>query len=121
MPSICRRLRLIRLIRRLEASADLLPRPALFAPFARSPLSTTACSLTLPARGRGPLEALAEVLEGHPQRRLIERAVLSLLEVARSEKEDEEVWRLISGCLADISEALQVFRPSRAEIGRAHV
>ncbi|MFN9637630.1 MAG: LOG family protein, partial [Synechococcaceae cyanobacterium] len=33
--------------------------------------------------------------------------------MSRSEKEDEEVWRLISGCLADISEALQVFRPSR--------
>jgi uncharacterized protein (TIGR00730 family) len=59
------------------------------------------------------LEALAQELEGHPQRRLIERAALSLLEVARTEKQDEEVWRLISGCLADISEALQVFRPSR--------
>ncbi|MFN9644705.1 MAG: LOG family protein [Cyanobacteriota bacterium] len=59
------------------------------------------------------MEALAEELEGHPQRRLIQRSVLSLLEISRSEKEDEEVWRLISGCLADISEALQVFRPSR--------
>ena len=38
--------------------------------------------------------------------------MLSLLEVSRSEN-DQEVWRLISGCLADISEALQVFRPSR--------
>ncbi|MBM5817325.1 MAG: LOG family protein [Cyanobacteria bacterium K_Offshore_surface_m2_239] len=76
-------------------------------------MSTTACSHSFPARGRGPLEALAEELDGHPQRRLIERAVLSLLEVARTEKEEEEVWRLISGCLADISEALQVFRPSR--------
>lgn len=60
------------------------------------------------------MEALSQELEGHPQRRLIERAVLSLLEVARTEKEEEEVWRLISGCLADISEALQVFRPSRS-------
>jgi uncharacterized protein (TIGR00730 family) len=53
------------------------------------------------------------VLEGHPQRRRIEKALLSLLELARSEKEEEE-WRLVSGCLADISEALMVFRPNRA-------
>ena len=59
------------------------------------------------------MEALGQELEGHPQRRRIEQAVLSLLEVARAEKEDEEVWRLITGSLADISEALQVFRPSR--------
>jgi hypothetical protein len=38
--------------------------------------------------------------------------VISLLEVARSELDQEE-WRLISGCLADISEALEVFRPQR--------
>ena len=59
------------------------------------------------------MEALAEELAGHPHKRLIERAALSLLEVARTEKDEEEVWRLVSGCLADISEALQVFRPSR--------
>jgi uncharacterized protein (TIGR00730 family) len=33
--------------------------------------------------------------------------------VARQEKEEEE-WRLITGCLADISEALEVFRPRRS-------
>ncbi len=38
--------------------------------------------------------------------------MISLLEVARSELDQEE-WRLISGCLADISEALEVFRPQR--------
>ncbi len=38
--------------------------------------------------------------------------MISLLEVARSETE-HEAWRLISGCLADISEALAVFRPRR--------
>jgi uncharacterized protein (TIGR00730 family) len=38
--------------------------------------------------------------------------VISLLEVARSETE-HEAWRLISGALADISEALEVFRPRR--------
>jgi uncharacterized protein (TIGR00730 family) len=55
---------------------------------------------------------LEEQLQGHPQRRLIEKAVVSLLEVARQEREYPE-WRLISGCLADISEALEVFRPQR--------
>jgi uncharacterized protein (TIGR00730 family) len=37
---------------------------------------------------------------------------VSLLQVARQEKEEEE-WRLITGCLADISEAFEVFRPRR--------
>ncbi len=37
---------------------------------------------------------------------------MSLLQVARQEKEEEE-WRLITGCLADISEAFEVFRPRR--------
>lgn len=55
---------------------------------------------------------LQEQIEGHPQRRLIEKAVVALLEVARQEKELPE-WHLISGCLADISEALEVFRPYR--------
>ena len=67
----------------------------------------------MPAAGRSPLQALADELHGHPQRRQIERAVVSLLQVARQEKEEEE-WRLIAGCLADISEALEVFRPRRS-------
>ncbi|WP_371734153.1 TIGR00730 family Rossman fold protein [Synechococcus sp. CCY 9618] len=33
--------------------------------------------------------------------------------MARQEK-DEQEWRLITGCLADISEALEVFRPRRS-------
>ena len=67
----------------------------------------------MPAAGRSPLQALADELHGHPQRRQIERAVVSLLQVARQEKEEQE-WRLIGGCLADISEALEVFRPRRS-------
>jgi uncharacterized protein (TIGR00730 family) len=39
--------------------------------------------------------------------------VVSLLQVARQEKEEGE-WRLITGCLADISEALEVFKPRRS-------
>jgi len=42
--------------------------------------------------GRSPLEALAEQLQGHPQRRLIERAVVSLLEMTRFETQEDE-WR----------------------------
>ncbi|MGB7566116.1 MAG: LOG family protein [Prochlorococcaceae cyanobacterium] len=52
-------------------------------------------------------------MRGHPQRRLIERALVSLLEISRSES-DEDSWRLISGALADISEALAVFHSRRA-------
>jgi len=63
--------------------------------------------------GRSPLEALADQLKGHTQRRLIERAVVSLLEMARFETQEDE-WRLISGTLADLSEALEVFQPRRA-------
>jgi len=55
---------------------------------------------------------LEEQIQGHPQRRLIQKAVVSLLQVARQERDFPE-WRLISGCLADISEALEVFRPYR--------
>ncbi len=58
------------------------------------------------------MEALAQAIEGHPQRRTIERAVVSLLEISRQESEPE-AWRMISGTLADINEALSVFRPSR--------
>ena len=53
------------------------------------------------------------MLQGHPQRRQIELALVSLLEVAHQEP-GEETWRLISGALADISEALDVFRPRQA-------
>ncbi|MFQ6537494.1 MULTISPECIES: LOG family protein [Aphanothece] len=59
-----------------------------------------------------PVQALAEVLVGHPQRRVIDRALVSLLEICRSEQEPE-AWRIVSGTLADISEALGVFRPRR--------
>ena len=38
--------------------------------------------------------------------------MVSLLEITRNESEHDE-WRLISGCLADISEALAVFHPRR--------
>lgn len=38
--------------------------------------------------------------------------MVSLLEIAREDKDFEE-WRLIAGCLADISEALSVFRTRR--------
>jgi uncharacterized protein (TIGR00730 family) len=43
---------------------------------------------------------------------VIERSVVSLLEICRQESEPE-AWRMIGGTLADISEALTVFRPSR--------
>ena len=36
-----------------------------------------------------------------------------MLHVARAEHE-QEAWRLISGCLADISEGLETFRPARS-------
>lgn len=55
---------------------------------------------------------MAQAIEGHPQRRTIERAVVSLLEICRQETEPE-AWRIIHGTLADIHEALTVFRPSR--------
>ena len=58
------------------------------------------------------MQVLEEQIQGHPQRRLIEKAVVSLLEVARQERDLPE-WRLISGVLADISEALEEFRPQR--------
>jgi uncharacterized protein (TIGR00730 family) len=63
--------------------------------------------------GRSPLEALAAALHGHPQRRAIERSLVALLHIAREEQE-LEAWKLVSGALADLSEALQVFRPLRA-------
>jgi uncharacterized protein (TIGR00730 family) len=56
---------------------------------------------------------LQEQIEGHPQRRLIEKAIVALLAITRQELELPE-WQLVSGCLADISEALEVFRPHRS-------
>lgn len=58
------------------------------------------------------MQALAAELEGHPQRRLVDRALVSLLQICRHESEYEP-WRLVSGCLADIQEALEVFQPRR--------
>ena len=62
--------------------------------------------------GISPLQALAQAIEGHPQRRVIDRTLVSLLEICRQESEPE-AWRIINGTLADISEALSVFRPHR--------
>ena len=56
------------------------------------------------------MQVLAHELENHPQRHLIKRSLVSLLQVGRHEHGRHE-WRLISGALADISEALEVFRP----------
>ena len=61
---------------------------------------------------RSPLEALADALEGHPQRRSIERSVVRLLEIARNSRDPDE-WRLITGALADIRDGLDVFAPHR--------
>jgi uncharacterized protein (TIGR00730 family) len=52
-------------------------------------------------------------LQGHPQRRLIERAVVALLEISHSEIESES-WRLIGGALADLRDGFEMFRESRA-------
>jgi len=62
--------------------------------------------------GQSPLEALAQDLESHPQRRLIERALVSILQLSRREQGPDE-WRLISGALGDLSDALEVFQPHR--------
>jgi uncharacterized protein (TIGR00730 family) len=51
-------------------------------------------------------------LQGHPQRRAIERSIVSLLEIARSSGDPDE-WRLINGALADIRDGLNVFAPHR--------
>jgi uncharacterized protein (TIGR00730 family) len=58
------------------------------------------------------LQALAQAIEGHPQRRTVERALVSMLQICRQETEPE-AWRIISGTLADMEEALAVFRPAR--------
>jgi len=62
--------------------------------------------------GQSPLEALAQNLESHPQRRLIERALVSILQLSRREQGPDEWW-LISGALGDLSDALEVFQPHR--------
>jgi uncharacterized protein (TIGR00730 family) len=51
-------------------------------------------------------------MSAHPQRRLIERALVSLLRISRAETGYSE-WKLISGCLGDLEEALEVFHPWR--------
>jgi len=61
---------------------------------------------------QSPLEALALQLADHPQRRSIERSIVSLLEIARTSRDLDE-WRLISGALADIRDGLTVFGPHR--------
>lgn len=59
-----------------------------------------------------PLQALEALLQGHPQRRWIERSITTLLEIARSNHDADE-WRLISGTLADVRDGLGVFAPHR--------
>lgn len=61
---------------------------------------------------RSPLQALEALLQGHPQRRAIERSITTLLEIARSHQDADE-WRLISGTLADVRDGLGVFAPHR--------
>ena len=61
---------------------------------------------------QSPLEALATQLQAHPQRRAIERGIVSLLEIARGNSGADE-WRLINGALADIRDGLSVFAPHR--------
>ena len=51
-------------------------------------------------------------MRGHPQRREIERTIVSLLEISRSSTDASE-WRLIRGALADIRDGLAVFGPRR--------
>ena len=56
---------------------------------------------------------MAQQLEGHPQRRQIERALVALLQLSRRERGVDE-WRLISGALGDLNDALEVFQPHRS-------
>lgn len=55
---------------------------------------------------------LGNLLQGHPQRRQIERTIVTLLEIARS-SDDTSEWRLINGAMADIRDGLAVFQPHR--------
>ena len=61
---------------------------------------------------QSPLQALELQLQDHPQRRAIERSIVSLLEIARTSRDVDE-WRLISGALADIRDGFNVFAPHR--------
>lgn len=61
---------------------------------------------------QSPLQALEAQLQDHPQRRSIERSIVTLLEIARNSRDSDD-WRLISGALADIRDGFQVFAPHR--------
>jgi len=61
---------------------------------------------------QSPLQALERQLQDHPQRRSIERSIVTLLEIARTSRDIDE-WRLISGALADIRDGFRVFAPHR--------
>lgn len=61
---------------------------------------------------QSPLQALEQQIQNHPQRRSIERSIVTLLEIARDNRDNDE-WRLISGALADIRDGFQVFAPHR--------
>jgi len=61
---------------------------------------------------QSPLQALDQELLAHPQRRAIERSIVSLLEIAKGSSDVDE-WRLINGALADIHAGLNVFAPHR--------
>jgi uncharacterized protein (TIGR00730 family) len=61
---------------------------------------------------QSPLQALDQELQNHPQRRAIERSIVSLLEIAKGSTDADE-WRLINGALADIRDGLSVFAPHR--------
>lgn len=61
---------------------------------------------------QSPLQALESQLQDHPQRRAIERSIVTLLEIARNSRDPDE-WRLISGALADMRDGFKVFAPHR--------
>lgn len=61
---------------------------------------------------QSPLQALEAQLQDHPQRRAIERSIVTLLEIARNSRDSDD-WRLVSGALADIRDGFQVFAPHR--------
>ena len=61
---------------------------------------------------QSPLQALDQELQNHPQRRAIQRSIVSLLEIAKGSTDADE-WRLINGTLADLRDGLSVFAPHR--------
>ena len=61
---------------------------------------------------QSPLQALDQELQNHPQRRAIERSIVSLLEIARNSRDTDE-WRLINGALADLRDGFNEFAPRR--------